>query len=98
MNDMASENILYELEATLRDRARRPAAESYTARLLATGEDEIVKKIGEEAVEVILAAKGQGDARLIEEAADLMYHLLVLLQSRGLNWSDVEAELARRRK
>ncbi len=98
MSDMADANILYALEATLRDRARRPAAESYTARLLAAGEDEIVKKIGEEAVEVILAAKGQGDTRLIEETADLIYHLLVLLQSRGLSWADVEAELARRRK
>ena len=49
-------------------------------------------------MEVILAAKGQGDARLIEEAADLVYHLLVLLQSRGLGWADVEAELGRRRK
>ncbi len=95
---MAEENILHQLEATLRARAQHPAAESYTARLLAAGEDEIVKKIGEEAVEVILAAKGQGDARLIEEAADLVYHLLVLLQSRGLGWADVEAELGRRRK
>lgn len=95
---MAGDNILLELEAMLRDRAQRPAAESYTARLLAAGEDEIVKKIGEEAIEVILATKGQGDVRLIEEAADLVYHLLVLLQSRGLSWADVEAELARRRK
>ncbi len=73
-------------------------ADSYTARLLAAGEDEIVKKVGEEAVEVILAAKGQGDARLVEESADLVYHLLVLLLSRGLSWADVEAELDRRRQ
>ena len=73
-------------------------ADSYTARLLAAGEDEIVKKVGEEAVEVILAAKGQGDARLIEESADLVYHLLVLLLSRDLSWADVEAELDRRRQ
>ena len=97
MSAMAGDNILHELEATLRDRAQRPAAESYTARLLAAGEDEIVKKIGEEAVEVILAVKGQGNTRLVEEAADLIYHLLVLLQARGLGWADVEAELARRR-
>ena len=71
---------------------------SYTARLLAAGEDEIVKKVGEDAVEVILAAKGQGDARLVEESADLVYHLLVLLLSRGLSWADVEAELVRRRQ
>ncbi len=98
MSTMAEENILHQLETTLRARVQNPAAESYTARLLAAGEDEIVKKIGEEAVEVILAAKGQGDTRLIEEAADLVYHLLVLLQSRGLGWADVEAELGRRRK
>ena len=85
-------------ETTLRQRAARPAADSYTARLLAAGEDEIVKKVGEEAVEVILAAKGQGDARLVEESADLVYHLLVLLLSRGLSWADVEAELVRRRQ
>lgn len=94
---MAGDNILHELETTLRDRAQRHPAESYTARLLAAGEDEIVKKIGEEAIEVILAVKGQGNTRLVEEAADLIYHLLVLLKARGLGWADVEAELARRR-
>ena len=91
-------DVIQELEATLRQRAALPPADSYTARLLAAGEDEIVKKVGEEAVEVILAAKGQGDVRLVEEAADLVYHLLVLLLSRGLSWDDVEAELARRRQ
>ena len=74
-------DVIVELEATLRQRATLSPAESYTARLLAAGEDEIVKKIGEEAVEVILAAKGQGDGRVVEEAADLVYHLLVLLLS-----------------
>ena len=95
MSDM---DMIRELEATLRERAGRPPAESYTARLLAAGEDEIVKKVGEEAIEGVLAAKGQGDERLVSEAADLVYHLLVLLQSRGLDWAAVEAELARRRK
>ncbi len=95
MNDI---DVIRELETALRARASQPAAASYTARLLAAGEDEIVKKVGEEAVEVILAAKGQGDARLVEESADLVYHLLVLLLSRGLGWADVVAELARRRK
>lgn len=91
-------DVIRDLEEMLRERALRPAAESYTARLLAAGEDEIVKKVGEEAVEIILAAKGQGNERLIEESADLVYHLLVLLLSRGLSWADVEAELAHRRK
>lgn len=84
------------LEDRLRERMASAPEQSYTARLLSLGEDEIVKKVGEEAVEVILAAKGQGDGRLIEESADLIYHLLVLLLARGLSWADVEAELARR--
>jgi phosphoribosyl-ATP pyrophosphohydrolase len=69
---------------------------SYTARLFEAGEDEIVKKVGEEAVEVILAAKGQGDVRLVSELADLYYHTLVLLAYRDLSLADVEAELTRR--
>jgi phosphoribosyl-ATP pyrophosphohydrolase len=66
---------------------------SYTADLLGKGEDEILKKIGEKAVEVILASKGQGDVRLIEEISDLFYHLLVVLAARGLTLQDVEDEL-----
>ncbi|MEZ4518408.1 MAG: phosphoribosyl-ATP diphosphatase [Chloroflexota bacterium] len=92
-----TETIL-DLQAQLQDRMAHPTPDSYTASLLAAGEDEIVKKVGEEAVEVILAAKGQGDERLVEESADLVYHLMVLLVSRGLTWADIEAELARRRK
>ncbi len=87
---------LHELYAILLDRRANPKEGSYTCKLLASGEDEILKKVGEEAVEVILAAKGQGDLRLIEESADLLYHLLVLLVARGLSLNDVEAELARR--
>ncbi len=90
--------IINELQAVLEERKANPRPGSYTAQLLAQGEDEIVKKIGEEAVEVILAAKGQGDERLISETADLLYHTLVLLISRDLTWADVEAELAKRRK
>jgi phosphoribosyl-ATP pyrophosphohydrolase len=92
------DDVIAELQSTLQDRKRQPSSRSYTSQLLAAGEDEIVKKIGEEAVEVILAAKGQGDKRLVEESADLVYHLLVLLIARDLTWADVEAELARRRK
>ena len=66
--------------------------------MFAAGEDEIVKKVGEEAVEVILAAKGQGDERLISETADLFYHTLVLLAARGLTLAQVEAELERRHR
>jgi phosphoribosyl-AMP cyclohydrolase / phosphoribosyl-ATP pyrophosphohydrolase len=78
------------------DRQKNPRPGSYTQQLLSQGEDEILKKIGEEAVEIILAAKGQGDQRLIEELADITYHSLVLLVSRDLTPGDILAELARR--
>jgi phosphoribosyl-ATP pyrophosphohydrolase len=91
-------DIFDTLFATLQDRKTNPRAGSYTAELLAAGEDEIVKKVGEEAVEIILATKGQGNERLVEETADLLYHLLVLLVARDLTLDDVRAELARRHK
>jgi phosphoribosyl-ATP pyrophosphohydrolase len=86
---------LYQIICSRRDASTE---ESYTARLMAMGEDEIVKKVGEEAVEVILATKGQGDQRLVEEIADLTYHTLVLLAYRGISPDAVKAELDRRHK
>jgi phosphoribosyl-ATP pyrophosphohydrolase len=85
-----------ELWGILRERKANPQPGSYTAELLAMGEDEIVKKIGEEAVEVILAVKGQGNERVVAETADLVYHILVLLLSRDLTWQDIKTELSRR--
>jgi phosphoribosyl-ATP pyrophosphohydrolase/phosphoribosyl-AMP cyclohydrolase len=79
-------------------RKENPPAGSYTARLFQQGEDEIIKKVGEEAVEVVLAAKGQGKQRLTEEVADLAYHVLVLLAQQGLTPEDILAELERRHK
>ncbi len=92
MND-----FIDQLFAILQERKANPSPESYTTSLLAD-EDEIVKKIGEEAIEVILAAKGQGDQRIVEETADLIYHLLVLLLSRNLSWNDIRAELSSRHR
>ena len=89
-------DILAHVFATIEDRKANPKPGSYTNSLLDAGEDEIVKKIGEEAVEVILAAKGQGNERVISELADLAYHCLVLLAQRGLSPEDVAAELERR--
>ena len=90
--------VLDELFATILERQAHPHPGSYTARLLEAGEDEVLKKVGEEAMEVILAAKGQGRGRLTAEVADLFYHLLVLLAAQGLTLADVEAELVRRRR
>jgi len=91
-------SILRRVFAQIEDRKAHPRAGSYTNSLLDTGEDEIVKKIGEEAIEVVLAVKGQGDQRVIEELADLAYHCLVLLAQRGLSPDDIAAELERRHR
>lgn len=89
-------DVLDTLWRTLERRKAEQPAGSYTTHLLAAGENEIVKKLGEEAIEVIVAAKGEGDERVIYELADLVYHSMVLLLARDLSWRDVEAELARR--
>jgi phosphoribosyl-ATP pyrophosphohydrolase len=88
-------NDLYQIICERRD---HPSPNSYTNRLLAQGEDEIIKKVGEEAIEIILATKGQGDQRLIEEVADLTYHVLVLLAAHHIQPSEISAELERRHR
>jgi phosphoribosyl-ATP pyrophosphohydrolase len=89
---------LEELYQIIESRKQADAKSSYTARLFEAGEDEIIKKVGEEAVEVVLAASRQGDARLVEELADLTYHVLVLLSARGLKIEDILNELERRHR
>ena len=91
-------NVIQSLFTTIQARKLHPPPGSYTAKLFADGENEILKKMGEEVVEVIVAAKGQGDDRVIYEMSDLIYHSLVLLAERGLEWSQIEDELARRVK
>jgi phosphoribosyl-ATP pyrophosphohydrolase/phosphoribosyl-AMP cyclohydrolase len=90
--------MLEELARVVADRAQASPEHSYTARLLAKGPDQVLKKIGEEATEVVLAARVQTDERLAEEAADLLYHLLVALHLREMPLSRVMDELRRRRK
>lgn len=82
----------------IEDRKANPKAGSYTNHLLDEGLDRILQKIGEEAVEVILAAKGQGQERLVSELADLTYHCLVLLVHQGLSIDDVATELQKRHR
>lgn len=89
-------DILAQLWTTIEQRRQQRPPGSYTVQLLAAGENEILKKIGEEAVEVIVAATAEGDDRVVYELADLLYHVMVLLAARGLSWDDVETELARR--
>ncbi len=91
-------DVLEKLFATIESRKTHPPPDSYTAKLFLAGENEIVKKVGEEAIEVIVAAKGQTNERLVSETADLIYHTMVLLAARGIAWSSVEEELVRRMK
>ena len=89
-------SIFHQLESIIEDRKSADSGASYTASLIEKGEDTILQKVGEEAVEVLLAAKGQGRARTIEETADLMYHLLVMLAVKNIKLADIEDELRRR--
>lgn len=86
--DGADLSVLADLAATIRERRNAPEAESYTARLFAEGLTRIAQKVGEEGVETALAGATQG-ANLTSEAADLLYHLLVLLEASGASLGDV---------
>jgi phosphoribosyl-ATP pyrophosphohydrolase len=87
---------IQDLEQRVKARAAASAEVSYTRKLLDRGVAHCAKKLGEEAIETALAAVGEDRERLIAEAADLVYHLIVLLQARGVALADVEAVLAAR--
>ena len=87
---------LHDLEQRVAERAKASADVSYTRKLLDRGPAHCAKKLGEEAIEVVLAAIGERRDRVISEAADLLYHLLVLLKARGIELSEVEAVLQSR--
>jgi phosphoribosyl-AMP cyclohydrolase / phosphoribosyl-ATP pyrophosphohydrolase len=89
-------HVLTRLATTIAQRAAARPAGSYTAQLLTGGITKISQKVGEEAVEVVVAANSEDDERLASEAADLLYHLLVLLQARGVPLDVVLKELERR--
>jgi phosphoribosyl-ATP pyrophosphohydrolase len=91
-----NETILQRLTATIAARKGAAADTSYVAKLFSKGEDAILKKIGEEATEVLLAAKSGDKANLVYETADLWFHCMVLLEQHGLNADNVLQELARR--
>ena len=90
--------LLDELYQLIQTRERERPAGSYTTYLFEEGLDKILKKVGEESAETIIAAKNDDDSRLTAEAADLLYHLLVLLVARGVSLTSLAQELGRRRK
>jgi phosphoribosyl-ATP pyrophosphohydrolase/phosphoribosyl-AMP cyclohydrolase len=95
---MAGPDVLEELFRVIKERKEGFQAGSYTASLLSGGLDGILKKIGEEATEVVIAGKSRDKASIVAESADLIYHLLVLLAGEGVEAGRVYAELAARRK
>lgn len=95
---LTAAGVLEELGRVVAARSTEQPEGSYTVRLLAKGLDHTLKKIGEEATEVVLAAKGEADERLAEEAADLVFHLVVALFQRGLTPEDMLQVLRRRRR
>ncbi|MEM9689686.1 MAG: phosphoribosyl-ATP diphosphatase [Pseudomonadota bacterium] len=95
---MTSLAFLTELEAVIRQRIESPPEGSYTAELLAAGPSRIAQKLGEEGVELALASVTGDDYDVRNEAADLLYHLLVLLNARGLSLADVVTTLESRQR
>jgi phosphoribosyl-ATP pyrophosphohydrolase len=87
---------LRDLEKRVHERARASADVSYTRKLIDKGVAHCAKKLGEEAIETVLAAIDEDRGRLAAEAADLIYHLLVVLEARGVTLAEVEAVLAER--
>jgi len=90
--------LLHELYGVIKSRKEERPEGSYTTYLFDKGLDKILKKVGEESAETIIAAKNEDKKQLVAETADLLYHLLVLLVERDVNLDDVREELAQRRK
>lgn len=91
-----SDDVIARLAETIRQRRSEESSRSYTKQLLEAGAERCARKLGEEAIETVIAGISQDDKALSAESADLLYHLLVLLESRGVAWTDVAAELERR--
>jgi phosphoribosyl-ATP pyrophosphohydrolase len=87
-----------DLYTTILDRKEHPNEHSYTSALFAQGLQRMAQKVGEEGTEVVVAALAQENARLIEEIADLTYHVLVLMAAKGISPQDVAAELEKRKR
>lgn len=81
----------------IKDRKLKMPKDSYVASLFRLGDDRIIQKVGEEATEVVIAAKNKNKKRIISEVTDLLFHLLILLVSSGITLSDIEKELESRK-
>jgi phosphoribosyl-ATP pyrophosphohydrolase len=93
---MSLDPVLTKLQAVIRDRKSQDASSSYVASLFAKGRTKIAQKVGEEATETIIAALSDGPEAVTAEAADLVFHLMLLLEATGTSFDAVLAELERR--
>jgi phosphoribosyl-ATP pyrophosphohydrolase/phosphoribosyl-AMP cyclohydrolase len=96
--DETAKGFLYNLEKTIRQRIDENDENSYTNKLFKRGVNKIAQKVGEEAVELIIEAKDNNDKLFKNEAADLIYHFLILLKAKGISMLDIEEELKKRSK
>jgi phosphoribosyl-ATP pyrophosphohydrolase/phosphoribosyl-AMP cyclohydrolase len=90
--------MLGRLQRIIEQNKNNPEEDSYTSFLLARGVDKIAKKVGEEAVELVIASKNDDKAEIVDEASDFLYHMMVLLAERGIKLSEVCAELCKRNR
>ena len=97
-NGRETEGFIKELQSVIQGRHREMPEGSYTTKLFTKGVNKIAQKVGEEAVETVIEAIDGNNERLVYEASDLIYHLLVLLENQGLSLTDIEEELTRRHK
>jgi len=93
---ISSDNELLNLEGTIKDRIKNPVEGSYTNYLIDKGENKILKKVGEEATETVIACKDGKHDEIVGEIADLIYHLTVEMQVKDVSWNDVLDELKKR--
>lgn len=93
---MGNQEVLYQVSEVIADRRLNPKEGSYTNYLFDKGIDKILKKVGEEAAETIIAAKNADKNEIIYEMSDLIYHLTVLMAVTGVTWDDIMEELAKR--
>ena len=89
---------LEDLYKTIKERQVKPSEGSYVASMFIQGEDRIIQKVGEEAVEVVIAAKNKDKGRIVSEVSDLWFHLLILLVAKGISIDDILDELQKRAK
>ncbi len=95
--ELSGADILVRLQKVAEDRLKNPKEGSYTNYLFSKGEDKILKKVGEEAAEVVIAGKNRDKDEIQYEVADLLYHMTVMLVDNGMSWQDIFEELEKRR-